>query len=100
MDWSPPYVSELVADTRERRAETGWAHLRKLDRNDTPCSLHAKLQPERASGERTKRVGQDPERDEDASEHNEDDDGETATEELRHGACNRATTMTQDGQQQ
>jgi hypothetical protein len=99
-DLGPPYVSELVADARERRGEAGWAHLHKLDRNSTPCPLRAKLQPECGGIECTKRVGQDPERDEDAGEHNEDDGGETAAEELRHGAYSRATAMAQNGQQQ
>jgi hypothetical protein len=77
-----PYVSELVGNTGERRAEPGRAHLGELDRDNTPCTLYAKLQPERASRKTTECVGQDPERDECASEHNEDDDGETATDVL------------------
>jgi hypothetical protein len=78
----PPYVSKLVGDTGERRAETGRAHLGQLDRNDAPRSLHTKLQPERAGREPAERVGEDPERDESASPHNKEDDGETTTDEL------------------
>ena len=76
---SGSYVSELVGDTRKRRAKSGWAYLGQLDRDDTPCTNNTKLQPERANRKYTECVGQDPERDERASEHSKDDDGKTAT---------------------
>src|SRR6266404_6491321 len=64
------YVSELIGDTRESRAETGRTHFGELDRDDAPCTLHAELQPERACREPAETARQDPERDERASKQN------------------------------
>lgn len=82
MDAGLSYVSDLVRDAGERRAKPGRAHLGELDRNDSPCTHHAKLQPERAGRKSTECVGQGPERDECPSKHDKDDDGKTATDVL------------------
>ena len=87
------YVTELIGDTGERRAETGRAHLRKLDRDDTPCALHTKLQPERACRKPAESARQDPERNECTGNQNKDDDGEATTDELRYHASNGTTAI-------
>lgn len=93
MNRSLAYVSDLVSNAGECRAETRRAHLGQLDWNDTPSTLHAELQPKRAHGEPAEAIGEDPERDEYTSEHTEDDYGESATDELRNGASNATTAV-------
>ena len=87
------YVSELIGDTRESRAETSRAHLCKLDRDDTPRALHAELQPECACRKPTETAWQNPERNERARKQNENDDGETTAHVLRNHASNGTTAV-------
>lgn len=82
------HISQLICDARERRTESGRTHLGKLDGNDAPRALHAKLDPERAGRESAEASWKDPERDKRPAEEHKNDDRQPAAEVLRHGSCN------------
>jgi hypothetical protein len=82
------HVSQLICDPWERSTESERAHLGKLDRNDAPRALHAKLHPESAGCESAETGRKNPERDKYLAEENKDDRREPAPDVLRHGSCN------------
>lgn len=76
------HVTQLIGYPREGCAERGRRDLSQLDRDDAPSALHSELYAERSCRKTRERTGDDPERDERASQENEYDDGQATADVL------------------